>query len=103
MRIIPFIAFMALAMSAPCAVLAQEAPGPSAPEATAPVAPASAVGADVVHLNNGGMVRGSVSEYLPGSHVVIMTATGESMRFTAAEIASVNVGAGTPAAPARVV
>jgi hypothetical protein len=54
----------------------------------------------VVRLSNGGILRGTVTEYLPGSHVVIVTAAGESKRFAAAEIASVTTGDAPPAAPA---
>ncbi len=41
---------------------------------------------DVIHLKNGGFMRGTISELVPGSHVVIVLATGESRRVSMAEV-----------------
>lgn len=43
---------------------------------------------DVVQLTNGGMVRGTIVENLPGDHVTIQLATGELRTFASAEVAS---------------
>ncbi len=43
---------------------------------------------DVVRLTNGGMVRGTIVENLPGDHVTIQLATGEMRTFVSAEVAS---------------
>jgi hypothetical protein len=45
---------------------------------------------DVVHLKNGGMVRGRILEVLPGDSVtVVSAAAGEARRFAWAELASI--------------
>jgi hypothetical protein len=51
---------------------------------------------DVVELRNGGMVRGTLIENIPGDHVTIQIATGEVRTFSAAEV--LRVGA-APVAP----
>ena len=56
------------------------APTQSAREPT-PVAPAK----DVVKLKNGGLLRGSIAELVPGEFVVIVLITGETRRVPAAE------------------
>lgn len=40
---------------------------------------------DLVRLTNGGLVRGTIAEHIPGEYVVIVLITGESRRFEAAE------------------
>ncbi len=52
---------------------------------------------DVVELRNGGMVRGTLIENLPGDHVTIQLATGEVRTFPAAEV--LRVGPGASSAP----
>lgn len=49
---------------------------------------------DVVELTNGGTVRGTIVENIPGDHVTIQLVTGEIRTFAAAEVARVG-----PAAP----
>ena len=41
---------------------------------------------DVVELRNGGMVRGTLVENIPGDHVTIQIATGELRTFPSAEV-----------------
>ena len=53
------------------------------------VAAAQAVGGDLVILNNGGRLRGVVSEYEPGVHVVIQLPDGTARTVVAADITSV--------------
>jgi hypothetical protein len=43
---------------------------------------------DVVELTNGGMVRGTIIENLPGDHVTVQLPTGEMRTFAAAEVRS---------------
>lgn len=62
---------------------------------------ASAVSAqtppDVIELRNGGTVRGTLVENLPGDHVTIQLTTGEVRTFAASEV--LRVGTGEAAAP----
>jgi hypothetical protein len=57
---------------------------------------------DVVHLQNGGRVRGRVVEHDPDGTTTVMLATGDSRTFSAGDVASVDfaaaeeVGAQTP-------
>ena len=53
------------------------------------VVAAQAVGGDLVILNNGGRLRGVVSEYDPGVRVVIQLPDGTARTVVAADIASV--------------
>src|SRR5258706_12993919 len=43
---------------------------------------------DQVMLTNGGMLRGTIIENMPGDHVTIQLPTGETRRFAAAEVQS---------------
>lgn len=73
----------------------EEEPLPPAPATTTTTAGASV---DTIHLRNGGMFRGHVSEIVPGDHVTIRTETGETKRLAWAEIDRVIV-ASTPIPP----
>ncbi len=42
---------------------------------------------DIVQLTNGGMLRGTISEYVPESHVLIVLPSGEERRVDAADVA----------------
>lgn len=53
---------------------------------------------DVVELTNGGMLRGTIIENLPGDHVTIQLPTGEARRFPSAEVLSAGP-APIPSAP----
>lgn len=67
------------------------------------IAAAQAVGGDLVLLNNGGRLRGVVSEYEPGVRVVIQLPDGTSRTVVAADIASVTFADAQPAQQAPVV
>jgi hypothetical protein len=54
--------------------------------AVASVAHAQPLPPDVVELANGGMVRGTIIENLPGDHVTIQLPTGEMRTFASAEV-----------------
>lgn len=54
---------------------------------------------DVVELRNGGMVRGTLVENLPGDHVTIQLATGEVRTFPAAEVLRVGPAPAPPSGP----
>ena len=56
--------------------------------ATASPALAQSLPPDVVQLVNGGMVRGTIVENLPGDHVTIQLTTGELRTFPSAEVTS---------------
>lgn len=74
-----------------------------APVATESQAQASP---DVVELRNGGLVRGTIVENIPGSHVTIQLITGEVRRFPMAEVLRVGRGeerSGDPVTAAVVV
>lgn len=51
---------------------------------------------DVVELANGGSVRGTVVENIPGDHVTVQLVTGEMRTFAAAEVARVTMGSAAP-------
>ncbi len=78
---------------------AQQTPDTPPPTPPPPSgAPASAPeDRDLVRLRNGGFVRGTVTQYVPGSRVVIV-AGGETLHFDAAEVLAVEA----PAAAAQV-
>ena len=63
----------------------------------APRALAQATPPDVVQLANGGMVRGTLVENLPGDHVTIQLATGETRVFPSAEVTYAGAAALTAA------
>jgi len=69
-----------LILAWPCVALAQDEPG--APRANA--VPAAAP--DVVKLKNGGLVRGTISELVPGQAVSIITALGDVRRYPMSEV-----------------
>jgi len=85
------------------------AQGPAAAPAKAAAAPApapaasAAAASDVVHLKNGGILRGTISELVPGQYVTIVLITGETRKipFTEVEHAgAANEPAKANAAPA---
>jgi hypothetical protein len=60
---------------------------------------------DIVRLKNGGLVRGSISELVPGESVTVITLTGESRKFDMNEVSYAgsvanDPGAAEPAPPA---
>lgn len=57
---------------------------------------------DEVRLRDGGLVRGTVIEWIPGDHVAIESATGELLRFPASVIESVSVAPSDPVWPGSV-
>lgn len=64
---------------------------PTAPAGTPTAPPASAGpnasgGSDVVRLKNGGLVRGKISELLPGASVTIISASGKTHEFPMADV-----------------
>ena len=54
------------------------------PNAKAPDSTAS--DADVIRLKNGGLVRGNISELIPGDSVTIVTITGKTREFPMSEV-----------------
>lgn len=51
---------------------------------------------DLVELTNGGVLRGTVVENIPGDHVTVQLATGEVRTLSAAEVARVTLGSAAP-------
>lgn len=51
---------------------------------------------DVVHTRDGGMVRGTLVERVPGSHLVIQTATGDLRRIEEADVVTARPIPGGP-------
>jgi hypothetical protein len=86
--------------SVPVGAFAQDPAVPAAPaaapaEPTEPVAPAAppapapasgTIGSDLVRLRDGSQFRGTLVEQVPGSHVVLVTFSGEAKRFVASEL-----------------
>jgi hypothetical protein len=70
----------------------------AAATAAAPAFAEPAAASDVVLLKNGGLLRGTISEYVPGSHVVLVTVAGETKRLGAAEVTYAGPAAGAPGA-----
>ncbi|MEZ4220903.1 MAG: hypothetical protein R3B13_08235 [Polyangiaceae bacterium] len=58
--------------------------------------PAAAAAPDVVMLNDGGMVRGTISELAPGKQVVIVTVTGETRTYAMADVKYAGPAANAP-------
>jgi hypothetical protein len=69
---------------------AAEPDRPSVTDVTSGAAP------DIVMLKNGGMVRGTISEMVPGDYVVIVTLTGETRRFAMADVSYAGSAAASP-------
>lgn len=82
---------LALLVVAPAAALADERVPPQIATETA------AATVDAVHLRNGGLFRGRVSEIVPGDHVSVILPGGETKRVPWAEVDRVIVSA--PAIP----
>jgi hypothetical protein len=98
LAVAPAVAQEAAPAAAPPSQPAPEtaAPAPAPPEA--PVTPP-----DIVILRNGGMLRGTIAELVPGSYVVVTLATGESRRIPMVEVTYAGPTANAPsAAPAPV-
>jgi len=62
------------------------------PKVTTSPGISTATNVDTVHLRNGGMYRGRVTEILPGSHVTIITGANETKKVAWAEVDRVIVG-----------
>lgn len=84
--------FLAATMLAAAPALADE------PTVTEKPEPAATPVIDAVHLRNGGLYRGHVTEIVPGDHVTILVEKGEPKRIAWAEIDRVVV-ATTPVPP----
>jgi hypothetical protein len=70
-----------------------------AQSATPPAsAPPAAPGGDVIHLKNGGQIRGTIVDVIPGSHARIQLATGEITTVRWEDVARVE-SARTPMTP----
>lgn len=104
------VATLALGSSLSVNARAQTPPA-AADEAlpTAPAAPASnaSAGSDVVRLKSGGVVRGKISELLPGDSVTIISNSGKTHEFEMSEVSYAGAEAQDPtkapaAAPAAV-
>ena len=76
------LALISCCSALPLSAAAQTAP-PAKPKARA--ADVQALTPDVVKLRNGGLVRGTITEFIPGQYVVIMSLSAELKRFEASE------------------
>jgi hypothetical protein len=65
---------------------AEPAPSAQVSPTAAPAPSSTATAPDIVRLKSGGMVRGAISESIPGSHVLIVTLTGDHRRFDMSEV-----------------
>lgn len=85
---------IALAIALASSGLASAQPAPDAGTATTPPSAPSVAdpptaptgGADVVVLRNGGLVRGSIVELVPGDHVVVRSLVGTVRTFAMSEV-----------------
>ncbi len=75
-------------------------PTPAQPTPPAPTAAPVQGGSDVIHLKNGGLLRGTIIDVIPGSHARIQLPTGEIAMVQWSEIARIeNAGAKPPPEP----
>ncbi len=101
-RVAARAAIVALGLMGFVGVAAAQEPdseGSPAPEQAAPETGPT----DIVKLKNGGMIRGKISELIPGDAVVIVTLTGDTRRFPMSEVeyAGPEKPASAPAAPKK--
>jgi hypothetical protein len=97
--LLPFLT--ALFVSVPAFAQEDEAPPPLPPPAASTATTATTTTAptvDAVHLRNGGLYRGHVTEIVPGDHVTVRVESGETKRIAWSEIDRVIV-ASTPIPP----
>ncbi|HKO50674.1 MAG TPA: hypothetical protein VJV79_23300 [Polyangiaceae bacterium] len=83
------------AASAPAPRVLAPAPVPSAP--VAPNAP------DIVRLRNGGILRGMISELLPGDYVTLVLITGETRKVPYVDVQYAGAANAEPGAPTSTV
>ncbi len=87
---------------------AQEEPPPLPPPASSggtTATPSASATVDSVHLRNGGLYRGRVTEIVPGDHVTVVIEQGDTKRVPWAEVDRVIVASTAvpaPPAPGRV-
>jgi hypothetical protein len=74
-----------------------ETPPPSTPTPSTPTASAD----DIVHLRNGGFVRGTVEEYEPGGPVVLRKSDGTVRTVEAEDVARVEIAGAPEPAPSN--
>lgn len=89
-------------MSSAAPASAQEAPAPLPPPASsggATTSPSATATVDTVHLRNGGLYRGRVTEIVPGDHLTIVVVEGETKRVPWAEVDRVIVASTALPAP----
>lgn len=99
MRRVGLFATLAVAMLVPSLAWADDEVPPLPPASAATSTTASAT-VDAVHLRNGGLYRGRVTEIVPGDHVTVLVAPGnETKRIPWPEVDRVIV-ASTPVPPA---
>jgi hypothetical protein len=95
-----FFVSMVAATLVPSVAFADDEAPPPLPAATATTTPSASTTVDAVHLRNGGMYRGRVTEIVPGDHVTVVVAPGgETKRIPWPEVDRVIV-ASTPVPPA---
>ncbi|MDB4941935.1 MAG: uncharacterized protein JWP97_1469 [Labilithrix sp.] len=70
-------------------------PLPSTPAPEARISETATTSIDAVHLRNGGLYRGRVTEIVPGSHVRVMLPTGETHKVPWADVERVIVASAT--------
>jgi hypothetical protein len=73
---------------------------PTSP-AAAPVSADASAGSDIVRLNNGGLIRGKISELIPGDSVTIVSIAGKTRDFKMSEVAYAGPADKDPQAPAK--
>lgn len=79
------VCFAGVALGFSNVARAADPPVPKAAPAASAPATAQPPANDVVRLKNGGLLRGSIAELVPGEFVVIVLITGETRRIPAAD------------------
>lgn len=95
----------AMVAGAPGVAAGQEVMPITAPDAAAATSAPPGVGVaevpaevDTVRLRDGGVIRGTVAEALPGRHVTIVSVTGQRYTFGWDQVVEVGYAGGAPAA-----
>lgn len=86
-RLVSSLALFAVLQSTVCPALAQPVESTAEPAAAPPARAATGASPDVVRLHKGGLLRGTISELVPGEYVVLVLLTGEVRKLPMADVA----------------
>jgi hypothetical protein len=86
-RLVSSLALLAVLQVTVSPALAQPAEPTAQPETAPPPRAANGASPDVVRLHKGGLLRGTISELVPGEYVVLVLLTGEVRKLAMADVA----------------